>query len=272
MSLYICPVCSSGLRRNERVFSCDNGHAFDIAKSGYVNLLLSKHAGKTVHGDNKLMLKARRDFLEKGYYQPLRDAVCDAAVSVYEHGAVLDTGCGEGYYTSALAERFRSAGKAPAIAGTDISKIAVEMASKRGDDISYAAASSFALPIADSSCGLLMTIFSPYCGEEFRRVLFHGGYMVMVIPGAEHLWEMKQIIYDTPYKNEVRPYELEGFSLISKKSVRYNITLDSQEDIWSLFTMTPYYYRTGKEQQQRLMTAGHVDTTADFEILTYRKN
>ena len=94
----------------------------------------------------------------------------------------------------------------------------------------------------------------------------------MVIPGAEHLWEMKQIIYDTPYKNEVRPYELDGFSLVSKKSVRYNITLDSQEDIWSLFTMTPYYYRTGKEQQQRLMSAGHVDTTADFEILTYRKN
>ena len=95
--------------------------------------------------------------------------------------------------------------------------------------------------------------------------------MIMVIPSELHLWEMKQAIYDTPYKNEVKPYELEGFSLCGKQKLRYTIDLDNAADIQSLFSMTPYYYKTGREQQERLSALEKLTTTVDFEVLTYRK-
>ena len=111
---------------------------------------------------------------------------------------------------------------------------------------------------------MLITLFAPYCGEEFRRVLGDGGVMIRAIPSTDHLWELKQKIYDIPYKNEVKPYELEGFGLIDKKHIKYDMELDSQEDIDALFSMTPYYYRTGREQQERLAGLGQLQ---DFELL-----
>ena len=75
MSIFICPVCGEKLEISGKSYICTKRHTFDMAKSGYVNLLPTNNSG-TVHGDNKLMLRARREFLEKGYYKPLCDAVC----------------------------------------------------------------------------------------------------------------------------------------------------------------------------------------------------
>lgn len=263
MGILICPVCREKLGNTGKAYVCPNNHSFDIAKSGYVNLLLSKHAGKTVHGDNKLMVQARRDFLEKGYYSPLREAVCEKV----KNGIILDAGCGEGYYTAGISDKLDNS----EIYGIDISKTAVEFAAKRKKNITLATASVFHIPVADSSCDTLVTIFSPYCSEEFQRVLKKGGTMIMAIPSEMHLWELKQAIYDTPYKNEVKPYALEGFGLTGKKRITYKFKLDNQQDIQSLFSMTPYYYRTGQQQQERLSALESLETTADFELLIYRR-
>lgn len=270
MNIFNCPVCGKELIKAEHSYKCSSGHSFDIAKSGYVNLLLSKHIGKAVHGDNKLMVQARRDFLEKGYYSGLKDGLCEMVVRHLDGDCILDAGCGEGYYTGAIFDKLESANIDSNITGIDISKIAVEFASKRYKNISFAAASVFHMPIADSSCDMLVTLFSPYCGEEFQRVLRKGGIMIMAIPSEEHLWEMKEKIYDIPYKNQVKPYELDGFGFIEKKHIRYVIDLDSPEDIRALFSMTPYYYRTGKLQQERLYALDKLSTTVDFELLVYR--
>lgn len=270
MGILICPVCKNELKISENSYICTKNHCFDISKSGYVNLLLSKHMGKTIHGDNKLMLQARRDFLEKGYYSPLKDALCDAVEKNFSGGNILDAGCGEGYYTSAIYDRIcRSFGISPDIYGIDISKIAVEMASKRRKNINYSTASVFHIPVKDRSCNIIVTLFAPYCGEEFKRILTENGIMIMAIPSEEHLWELKQAVYDTPYKNEVKPYELDGFRLLQKRRIRGKIFLDSNEDIQSLFSMTPYYYRTGKEQRERLDALESLEITTDFELLTY---
>lgn len=263
MSILICPVCGEKLSISGKTYVCPKKHNFDIAKSGYVNLLLSKHVGKTVHGDNKLMVQARRDFLEKGYYSPLRDALYERV----HNGIILDAGCGEGYYTSGISDKLTDS----EIYGIDISKTAVDMASKRRKNITFATASVFHIPIADNSCDSLITIFSPYCSEEFQRVLKKDGIMIMAIPSEMHLWELKKAVYDTPYKNEVKPYELEGFGLVEKKRITYKFLLDNQQDIQSLFSMTPYYYRTGKQQQERLSALDVLEVTADFELLTYRR-
>ena len=61
-----CPVCGGALEKRAGAYRCQKNHSFDIAKSGYVNLLLNSSQGH--HGDDKLMVRARRDFLDKGYY------------------------------------------------------------------------------------------------------------------------------------------------------------------------------------------------------------
>jgi len=265
MGIYICPVCGKPLDRAGNSYKCEAGHCFDIARSGYVNLLLSKHMGKTVHGDNKLMVKARREFLEKGYYSPLRDALCDTVRKYFNGSILLDAGCGEGYYTSAAAAAIDGE-----CYGIDISKVAVEYAAKLDKKTSYSAGSVFHIPAADSSCDMLITLFAPYCGEEFRRVLRDGGIMIIAIPSTDHLWELKQKIYDIPYKNEVKPYELEGFELLEKQRITYTMNIGSNEDILRLFSMTPYYYRTDPEQSARLGSIDKLDITADFELLVYK--
>ena len=271
MSVVICPVCGEKLEQNGSSMVCAKKHSFDFAKSGYVNLLLSKHIGKTVHGDNKMMVRARREFLEKGYYSPLKDSLCDMAVKHFSGGTVLDAGCGEGYYTTAIFGQLQDAGIAVEMYGIDISKAAVEFAAKRSKNIFYAAASVFHIPFSDSSCDMLVTMFAPYCGNEYLRVLKKDGIMIMAIPSENHLWELKKAIYDTPYKNQVKPYELDGFALIDKERIIYDMEIENQDDVQSLFSMTPYCYRTSPAQKERLAAICSICTKADFELLIYRK-
>lgn len=272
MSIFTCPVCGEMLGVSGKSLVCPQRHSFDTAKSGYVNLLLSKH-GTAVHGDNKLMLRSRRDFLEKGYYAPLCEKVCKTVVKYAENGiTILDAGCGEGYYTSAVKAIFDRSNIAVDMYGIDISKEAVDMAAKRRSGIRFAAASVFHIPVKSESCDILLTMFAPYCGEEYGRVLKDGGIMVMVIPSENHLWELKSLIYDTPYKNEVKPYALEGFEFIGSERINFAMRINDKKDIQSLFSMTPYYYKSGRVEQQRLGKLESLETQADFEILTYKKS
>ena len=272
MSIVICPVCGEPLENNGRGLVCAKNHNFDFAKSGYVNLLLSKHIGKTVHGDNKLMVRARREFLEKGYYAPLKDKLCSKAEQYFNGEVILDAGCGEGYYTTAIFDKLQSTGIAVKMYGIDISKTAAEFAAKRKKEIFFAAASVFHLPFASESCDMLVTMFAPYCGNEYLRVLKKDGIMIMAIPSENHLWELKKAIYDTPYKNQVKPYDLEGFTFTDKERITYDMEIDNNEDIQSLFSMTPYFYRTSPQQKEKLSALSSIFTKADFELLIYRKN
>lgn len=265
MSIFVCPVCSEKLNVSGKSYVCPKKHCFDIAKSGYLNLLTGKQGA--VHGDNKFMLHARRDFLEKGYYSPLRDAVCRTVSEYTKNDSILlDAGCGEGYYTSAVKSNTDIE-----MYGIDISKDAVEMAAKRYKNIRFLVASVFHIPVQTASCDILLTMFAPYCQEEYSRVLKSDGTMIMVIPSKNHLWELKKAVYDTPYMNEVKPYELNGFRHIGTERVNFTMKIDNATDIQSLFSMTPYYYRTGKTEQKRLNSLEYLETQADFEIITYKK-
>lgn len=270
-----CPVCNMPLFPEEGRLVCEKNHSFDRAKSGYVNLLLSNGKHSKLPGDNKLMVNARRDFLQKGYYAPLAKALCEEAVSLYREAetpewAVLDVGCGEGYYTNAVFESLSDLGNIQ-VAGIDISKFALNAAAKKNKQVEYAVASAFHLPVADRSVDLLLNLFAPYCGEEFWRVLKRGGLMLMVIPSKRHLWELKQAVYDSPYENEVKGYDLPEFELLKVRKIKDTITLECQQDIQNLFMMTPYFYKTSEENTQRLAALEKLTTKIEFELLIYRK-
>ena len=103
LSIFACPLCGEKLAIDEQVYRCTSGHCFDKAKEGYVNLLPANRQHASAPGDDKDMVKARTAFLDSGRYTPLKEALCAlAAKYAGERTALLDAGCGEGYYTEGL--------------------------------------------------------------------------------------------------------------------------------------------------------------------------
>lgn len=287
-SLFICPVCSEK-HLGASALVCDNeghsmrcarGHCFDVASKGYVNLLLSQHKNIKDPGDSKDMVLARQRFLNSGAYQPLREAVCGAFAELcgsLPAPAVTDCGCGECYYTAGVYDRLADCGAAPQIYGVDISKHALAAGKSRrsGKNIFCGTASVFRLPFADNSMDAAAVIFAPLCIEELLRVLKPNGVLVCAIPAEKHLWELKQLLYEQPYLNEVKPYEIGGFEFIGKRSVNFTVEIAEQDMLNALFTMTPYFYKTSREDSNKLYgyfgTHSSFSTQAAFEVLSYRK-
>lgn len=265
---YICPVCGKLLSKSGNSLKCSEGHCFDISKNGYVNLLTGK--SKKGHGDDKIMVKARHDFLYAEHYSHLKSAVC-GEIREFSNNAhsMLDSGCGEGYYTKDFYTAFDKGGKE--VYGIDVSKEALKIASKACPKVNFAVASAYKLPFSDNSFGLVISLFAPLAVEEFHRVLEKNGIFITVIPLENHLFNLKKAVYDTPYRNKPENTDLKGFELISNVEVKKDIRLSSNNDIKNLFMMTPYYYKTSSRDQEKLNCIDKLDVETEFMILTYKK-
>lgn len=263
--VFSCPVCKEPLSNENRTYKCANNHCFDMAKEGYVNLLVGSKS-TDFSGDDKQMVWSRTRFLDGGYYEPLRDKICSLLKKYAPDGKILlDAGCGEGYYTSAYSEIFEDT------VGVDISKSAIKHASKRCKNASFAVGSVYHLPISDKSCHAVVNCFSPNAPDEFLRVLADSGYLFYVVPAPRHLWELKCILYEKPYENEEKTEQYEGFEYVGAEKAGNVFTLDTREDIDALFHMTPYTWNTPNDGKERLSKVENLSVTADFTIHIYRK-
>ena len=272
--LFACPVCGRPLERGEKAWACKKGHSFDVAAEGYAYLLPPNKKHSKDPGDTKQMVAARRVFLEAGYYEPFRRRLCEPArkaLAGLPASAVLDVGCGEGWYTAALLDTLRGAGAEPEVCGIDVSKSAVRAAAKRHKGIAFAVASAFSLPAADASADLAVNVFAPIVPGELRRVVRPGGFLLLAVPTPRHLYGMKEILYDEPYENEYRETDYPGFALVSREAVTGEIQLDSPALIEALFSMTPYYWKTPPAGCARLRAASSLRTEIGFDFLLYRR-
>ncbi len=254
MSVLLCPNCGSPLQREDRTFRCEHGHSFDTAKEGYVNLLVGSKNGDN-RGDSRASARARHEFLDKDYYVCLKDAITEKM-----RGTVLDICCGEGYYDSYDGPFY----------GFDLSKEMVRLASKRykGTEHQYFVGNLAHIPVADHSIDTAIHLFAPFHDPEFSRILKEDGKLYSVIPGEDHLWEMKQLVYDTPYKNDEKAPETERLHLAGRENVRDTVRIGG-DDLMTLFSMTPYYYRTSEEDRNKIYSVDAIDLTVSFVILTY---
>lgn len=273
MSIFACPVCGLPLQRTETACLCPAGHSFDIASEGYVYLLQPNRKHSKVPGDDRKMVAARRRFLEGGYYRIFSDALSRLAEKYLPPGspAVLDAGCGEGYYTGRLAGFLSSGGHHAELSGFDISKAAVKAAAKKYKNISFAVGSAFSIPVLSASADLLTDVFAPIVPEEFARVVKPGGTMILAVPSRHHLYGLKEILYEKPYENEQKDTEYPGFTFLGRVPVRGKLEMDSQEAIRDLFAMTPYAWKTPWEGRQHLERLTSLRTEIGFDYLLYRR-
>lgn len=260
--MLICPVCGKSLVFDAHSARCESGHCFDLAREGYVNLLRSSRPGDQI-GDDKASARCRRDFLNKGYYHVLQDALC----RIFENrqGSVLDICCGEGYYTAALGQNPNLK-----VFGFDISREMVRLAAKRGN-CQFFVANMASIPVADESMDYAVHLFAPFNEQSFARVLKPGGRLFTVIPGKCHLFGLKQAIYDTPYENDEQIPQTTLLKPIGVTKITDKICLGSQEDIQAVFRMTPYFFHTSQADKEKLLPLTELETEVEFVIAEYEK-
>lgn len=263
----VCPVCSGKFVLHDKTLRCENNHCFDFAKEGYVNLLTAQHKNGSLIGDNKSMANSRRDFLNKGYFSCLADEVAKQVSAIEKQSpVVLDICCGEGYYSYVVAEKNDCR-----LYGFDLSKEMVRLAAKRKLNAMFFVANISSIPLADSSVDFAFHLFAPFHEKEFSRILKKDGKLITVFPGENHLFSLKQAVYDTPYKNDEKAPETTVLEKVETIKVSREIHLDCNEDIMSLFSMTPYYYRTSKSDLEKLKKLESLDTTVEFVVAKYTK-
>lgn len=260
----ICPICGEPLTQNDRQWQCENRHSFDIARQGYVNLLPVQQKRSLQPGDTREQVLSRRAFLEGGFYKPIVDALCCLAKETGCSGPILDAGCGEGYYSTHLAEAL----DAPVI-GLDISKEAVRCAAAKYKGPLWLCASAAHLPVANNSVGLLTSLFALTMPEEFHRVLQSDGAFIQVLAAEDHLLGLKSIIYpELLHKEKDSVPTLPGFRLAKSLPVRFSFTVEG-EQVQNLLSMTPHVYRISKAGADRLRQTDHLTDTASCVLNLY---
>lgn len=252
---YRCPVCQNPLIKTTD-YACQLNHHFDIAKSGYLNL--SRKDGKS--GDNPAMITARTNFLQTNAYQFLQSFLKEKIQSL-NINTFVDLGCGEGYYTSLIPCQDK--------VGIDLSKSAIQYASKHDKTTQYIVGSIFQTPLFDETIDLALACFVPIPTLEVERILKQGGYLITVAGDCHHLFELKQVLYEKPYENTVKPL-ITNLQLIDEFHIEQPFTTDTQTML-NLFQMTPYAYKTGKDGIEKIKNTDLNSITAAFVIRIYQK-
>ncbi|MDC4815065.1 putative RNA methyltransferase [Acinetobacter baumannii] len=262
----MCPVCRQRLELVSKTWRCEQGHSYDIAKQGYVNLHVVQHKHSKNPGDTPESVDARRAFLQGGYYQPLQQAVVHLLKDL-KAKMVLDIGCGEGYYTSAMQQVVEQC------IGVDIAKNAVQRAAKLNDKVTWVVGTGATLPVIDQSMDVCTSLFSPIPQTEILRVLKDDGYLIVVTPATDHLYAMREALFEqvnphTPQKFVEQLQDL--FELKEQQVIDAPLVLD-QQALKNLIAMTPYAYKASPERRMQLEQKAHLQVTASFQVYLFQK-
>jgi len=266
--MWSCPHCSEQLQLTEAGsgWACINGHQFDRAREGYVNLLPASARHSRKPGDSDAMIAARRRIHDAGLYQRLAATIGEMLQPLESVANMLDLGCGEGYYGDAL----QAAHPRAQLHGVDISRAAIRLAAKRHRHALFAVASSFQLPLPMASQDIVLRVFAPADDSQLLRVLAPGSAYLEVGPAGEHLWELRERLYQQPRPHAESRRVIAGLELESEQELSYRLDIDRQL-LTDLVAMTPFAHRGHREKRDSLLAIDQLSLQMAFVLRLFRK-
>ncbi|NLY92044.1 MAG: methyltransferase domain-containing protein [Firmicutes bacterium] len=276
--LFRCPVCEREMvvtRTNSVI--CRDGHNFDLAKQGYINLLLKQ--GKSEY-DRKLFA-ARKVISNSGFFDPMRHKISEL---IYETGAgegwsttgLLDAGCGEGSHLAQIISDLNEKGLPGLLGvGIDLSKEGIRLAAKDYQNIIWCVADLTKLPLQNGQFEVVLNILSPANYGEFKRVLKERGILIKVIPASNYLIELREILYrgtdrELYINDSVIRLFAGSFQMIRQERINYKVLL-KEENLEHLIKMTPLTWNASHQQLEEIMKVGLKSITVAFDVLVGRK-
>ncbi|MBB5912463.1 23S rRNA (guanine745-N1)-methyltransferase [Nocardia transvalensis] len=267
--LLACPECGADLAVSDRSLSCTRGHAFDLARQGYVSLLTG--ASTKMSGDTSDMLDARAAFQRARHFAPIADAVTTALSSAAPPRAILEIGAGTGYY---LASALDAAPDARGIA-LDVSKPAARRCARAHPRAAAVVADAWrGLPVRDGALSHVLCVFAPRNADEVARILSPDGAFVVAAPTSAHLSELitpLDMVRVDSAKDDRLADALSGrFERLTRDIVEYPMTLD-HADITNVAAMGPSAFHATTDRAARIATLPEsVEVTASVTVSTYR--
>ncbi|ACY14526.1 putative RNA methyltransferase [Haliangium ochraceum] len=271
-----CPLCAQPLARDRAALRCGAGHAFDIARQGYVNLASGRRPPR--NADTKEMVAARAGFLGQGHYAPLAEALAahlrEHAPTQSEVGRIVDIGAGTGYY---LARALDACESARGLA-VDISKFAARHAVRAHARAGAVVADASArIPVADGAASALLSVFAPRKADELARVLARDGVLLVVSAGAEHLAELRAALglmaVEADKEARLRAQLGGHFELRSSAELRLELDLGAAQ-IAALVGMGPNAFHLGgaalAERLANVADATRVSAVFRVDVLAKR--
>jgi len=274
-----CPIDGKPIVQTDKQFVCENGHTYDIARQGYVNLLPVHFKRSRQPGDSKAMINARTQFLETDIYQPIADKLNEIVAGQIINDkdvCILDAGCGEGFYFESLMKFLSDHSNSNNISliGLDISKDAIVHASKRTKQISWIVGTNRQPPILDQSVDIIICMFGFISWKGFNKTLKPDGIIILLDPGDEHLKQLREIIYPVVDKQDTgdsKRIEIEGYTLLHSEKILFNEKISSNEQVNHLLIMTPHFYRASKTGRDAACQLSELDITVDVNINILQK-
>lgn len=234
LAIFHCPVCQGEFQPTEQFFlRCAQGHHFDLARNGYINLLQGQGSN---YYDKELFI-ARRKVFSQGLYDLLISELAALIRGLsFESPLILDAGCGEGSLLARLFSHLTGA----TMLGVDIARDAIRLAGGLEPPIMWCVADLAQLPFASGSLDVILNVLSPANYSEFRRVLGRDGVVLKVIPGDDYLLEIREFLADIKdYSNQEVLENLKAHLQIkTRKTLRYEVSIPGE--LWASITkMTP---------------------------------
>lgn len=272
--LLTCPKCHEILTEDGRNWRCADGHSYDTAKQGYVNLLLVDQKKSKHPGDDMDMVRARADFLDGGDYLPISDALntlLAEQLGETKDQKMLDIGCGDGWYTVRMAAGVSALGQ---ITGLDISRDAVRYATRRDKSIRWIVASGARPPLQAKSQNAIVTLFTPLMPQGLEHALTDDGVVITASTGANHLSQLRERIYtqvNEDHWSPVSAMQSAGFACTAEQHVRFTFRPADNDALLNLLNMTPHRWKVAPEKADALKDMEPFDIEVDVTLHAFRR-
>lgn len=258
--------CEQELLRAEKAWRCPRGHSFDVARSGYVNLLRMNDRRSAEPGDSRAAVEARFRLEERGVGAAQAAALASFVgdLGLPEGGTALDVGAGTGMQLARLQAEFGLRGCA-----VDLSTRACELGSRKRPELRWIVANADrVLPFFDGSFRLIVSSVGPKHPAELRRAISCDGVVVLVVSGADDLIELRAAVQGTGSLLDRVPATLARFdpwfACVARASVRTRMTL-SRLELHDLLATT--YRGARARERERAAALGELEVTFSAELL-----